>query len=178
MDRRSVIVSLVALGLSSGVALAQGAQAPKPAPELSQIAAFEGSWSCTGKSNESPFGPAGPITSTVDIKKDLGGFFQSGVIKGTMPGQPPFEGRFTVTYNPAAKQFVMFWVDNMGGWAMNTSSGWKGDVMIYEGESHMGPQSFKSRDTFTRGAGTMKHAWEAQIAGKWTALGEENCKKK
>ena len=177
MDRRSIGISLaVVLSLSAGPALAQGP--PKPAPELAQLAPFEGSWSCTGKMNESPFGPAGAMTSTADIKRDLGGFFQSGVIKGSMPNQPPFEGRFYVTYNPAAKQFVMMWVDNMGGWATNTSAGWKGDVLVYEGESHMGPQSFKARDTFTRGAGTIKHAWEAQIDGKWVALGEENCKKK
>jgi hypothetical protein len=177
MDRRSRIVSLaVALCLSTVVVCAQ--EAPKPAPELSQIAFFEGSWSCTGKMNESPFGPAGSMTSTADVKKDLGGFFQSGVIKGSMPKMPPFEGRFHVTYNPAAKQFVMFWVDSMGGWAMNTSPGWKGDVMVYEGDSHMGAQSFRSRDTFTRGAGTMKHAWEAQVGGKWMPIGEESCKKK
>lgn len=177
MNRRSKIATLaVALWLPIGLAFAQ--EAPKPAPELSQIASFEGSWSCTGKMNDSPLGPGGPMTSTADIKKDLGGFFQSGVIKGSIPKQPPFEGRFYVTYNPAAKQFVMQWVDNMGGWSTNTSAGWKGDVMVYEGESHMGPQTFRSRDTFTRGAGTMKHTWEAQMNGKWVPLGEENCKKK
>ena len=177
MDRRTIVSSVaVVLSLYAGVAWAQ--DAPKPAPELSQIAFFEGSWSCTGKMNESPFGPAGSMTSTADVKKDLGGFFQSGVIKGSMPKMPPFEGRFYVTYNPAAKQFVMMWADSMGGWAMNTSSGWKGDVMVYEGESHMGAQSVKSRDTFTRGAGTMKHAWEAEMGGKWVAIGEETCKKK
>lgn len=175
MHIRWMTAFLVA-ALAGASAVAQ--EAPKPAPELSQIAYFEGSWSCTGKANESPFGPAGAMTSTADIKKDLGGFFQSGVIKGSMAGQPPFEGRFYVTYNPAAKQFAMMWVDNMGGWATNTSSGWKGDVMVYEGDSHMGPQTFRSRDTFTRGAGTMKHAWEAQMNGKWVPLGEETCKKK
>ena len=35
------------------------------------------------------------------------------------------------------KQFVMLWADNMGGWSQSTSSGWKGDVMVYEGDSHM-----------------------------------------
>ena len=153
-------------------------ETPKPAPEMSQLAFFEGSWTCQGKMNASPMGPAGEMQSTADIKKDLGGFFQSGMIKATMKGMPPMDGRFHVTYDPGGKQFVMFWVDNMGGWAQNTSSGWKGDTMVYSGESHMGPQKMQTRDTFTRGTGTMKHMWEAQMDGKWMTLGEETCKKK
>jgi hypothetical protein len=176
MGKRSFGALAAASLLQAGI-LAQ--EMPKPAPELSQIAYFEGSWSCQGKMSESPMGPAGEMQSTADIKKDLGGFWQSGLIKGTMKGMPPMEGRFHATYDPAAKQFVMLWVDNMGGWAQSTSGGWKGDTIVYEGETHMGPQKMRARDTFTRsGPGSMKHAWEAEINGKWTALGEETCKKK
>jgi hypothetical protein len=162
--------------LSAGSVLAQ--EVPKPAPELSQIAYFEGTWTCTGKTFESPMGPAGAVTSTAEIRRDLGGFWQSGTVKGTMTNMS-MEGRFYVTYDPAAKQFVMLWVDSMGGWARSTASGWKGDTLVYEGESHMGPQQMKSRDTFTRsGAGGMRHTWDMQIGGKWAPLGEETCKKK
>lgn len=162
--------------LQAGV-LAQ--EMPKPAPEMSQIAFFEGSWSCQGKVNESPMGPAGEIRSTADIKRDLGGFWQSGMIKGTMKGMPPMEGRFHATYDQAAKGFTMMWVDNMGGWSRSTSSGWKGDTIVWEGEAQMGPQKMRSRDTFTRsGPSVMKHTWEAEMNGKWTAIGEESCKKK
>jgi hypothetical protein len=50
--------------------------------------------------------------------------------------------------------------------------------MIYTGDAHMGPMKMRTRDTFTRGTGTMKHAWEIEMNGKWTPLGEETCKKK
>lgn len=171
------------IGFALAVLVSMGSQAaqevPKPAPEMSQIAFFEGGWSCTGKTNASPFGPAGSITSTADVRRDLGGFWQSGTIKGTMANMPPFEGRFHVTFDPAVKQFVMLWVDSMGGWSRSTSSGWKADTIVYEGESHMGPQSLTTRDSFTRsGAGGMKHTWEAQMSGKWTPIGEETCTKK
>ena len=152
---------------------------PKPAPEMTQVAYFEGTWSCSGKMFETPMGPAGPMTSTAVIRKDLGGHFQSGTIKGTAPKQPPFEGRFHVTYDPGLKQFVMLWVDNMGGWAQSSAAGWKGDTMIYEGEGHMAGQTMKSRDTFTRSGPTaMKHTWEMQVNGKWMPAGEETCQKK
>jgi hypothetical protein len=177
MRMRLLIGSLVAVLPAAGALRAQ--EMPKPAPEMKQIAFFEGTWTCKGKSHESPFGPAGDLTGSVEVKRDLGGFWQSGTVKGTMANMPPFEGRFHVTYDPGGKQLMMLWVDNMGGWAQSTSRGWSGDTLVYEGESHMGPQSFKARDTFTRsGSAAMKHTWEANISGKWTVLGEETCQKK
>jgi hypothetical protein len=160
-------------------AVAQQQGPPKPAPEMAQLSFFEGSWTCDGEMFETPMNPAGKMKSTVDIGKDLGGHFQSGHVKGSAPNMPPFEGRFHATYDPGAKGFVMLWVDNMGGWAQSTSSGWKGDTLVYEGEGHMGGQTMKSRDTFQRNAkGTMKHTWAAQIEGKWVTAGEETCTKK
>ena len=151
---------------------------PKPAAEMSQLAFFEGSWTCTGKTMETPMGPAGPTKSTADVRTDLNGHFQTGVIKGSMSGAT-MEGRFNATYDPSTKQFVMFWVDNMGAWAQNTSSGWKGDTMVYEGTGHMGGQTMKGRDTFTKsGATSMKHSWEVEMNGKWMPAGEETCTKK
>ena len=151
---------------------------PKPAAEMSQLASMDGSWTCDGKSFESPMGPAGTMKSTAQISKDLGGHFQTGHIKGTGSGMA-FEGRFHTTYDAAKKQFVMLWVDNMGAWAQNTSSGWKGDVMVFEGEGHMAGQTMKSRDTFTKsGAKSMKHTWEVEANGKWMPAGEETCTKK
>ena len=60
-----------------------------------------------------------------------------------------------------------------------TFSGWKGDVMVYEGDSHMAGQTMKARDTFTKsGPSAMKHTWEMQVNGKWTTAGEEKWTKK
>ena len=152
---------------------------PKPAPEMSQMAYFEGSWTCDGKMMATPMGPAGTMKSTADIRKDLNGFFQTGTIKGTMANMPPFEGRFHVTYDSGAKQFVMMWVDNMGGWSQSMTPGWTGDSLVYEGESHMAGQTVKGRDTFTKaGPTSMKHSWEMQLDGKWMPAGEETCTKK
>lgn len=151
---------------------------PKPSVEMAQLSFMAGSWTCSGKTFETPMGPAGPMTSTADIRQDLGGHFQSGTIKGTATGMPPFEGRFHTTYDPGKKQFVMLWVDNMGGYAQTTSSGWKGDTMVYEGQGNMAGQTISSRDTFTKSAAGMKHTWEIQVNGKWTPAGEETCQKK
>jgi hypothetical protein len=174
----SVLIAAGVLLLTAAHAASQ--EMPKPSPEMAKLDFFEGNWACEGKINENPMGPAGKLSSTVRIQKDLGGFWQSGAVKGTMANMPPFEGMFHTTYDPAAKQFMMLWVDNMGGWSRSTSTGWQGDKLVYQGESNMpGQKPMKSRDTFTKGGdGGMKHAWEMQVGGKWTALGEETCTKK
>ncbi|MEO6212312.1 MAG: DUF1579 family protein [Vicinamibacterales bacterium] len=180
--RMCSINSLVAVGLltASFAAVSSAQQAPpKPAPEMSQMAFFEGSWTCSGKMSESPMGPAGAMKSTVEVRKDLNGHFQTGTIKGSMPNMPPFEGRFNSTYDAGMKQYLMMWVDNMGGWSQSASSGWKGDSLVYEGDTHMGGQTMKGRDTFTKsGPASMKHTWEMQMDGKWMPLGDETCQKK
>ena len=151
---------------------------PKPSPEMAKLDFFEGTWTCEGKMNDSPMGPGGKMSSTVRVRDDLNGHFQSGSVKGTMANMPPFEGMFHTTYDSGAKQFVMLWVDNMGAWAKSNSSGWQGDKMAFEGEQHMGGQTMKGRDTFMRsGSDTMKHIFEAQMDGKWMTMGEETCKK-
>lgn len=171
------VAGVLALSFAAGSTQPQGP--PKPAAEMSQLVYFDGTWTCSGKMFESPMGPAGEMKGNVVIRKDLGGHFQTGIIKGSSANMPPFEGRFSATYDTGMKQFVMMWADNMGGWSQTTSSGWKGDVFIYEGDSHMGGQTMKSRDTFTKsGAASMKHMWEAQVAGKWMTVGEETCTKK
>jgi hypothetical protein len=180
---RNWINGVAAVGLftaafaTAGLAQPQGP--PKPAPEMSQMAYFEGNWTCSGKMIDSPMGPGGPTKSTVNARRDLDGFFVTGVVKGTMPNMPPIEGRFHMTYDTGLKQFVMLWIDNMGAWAQNTSPGWKGDTLVYEGDGHMGGQTMKGRDTFTKsGPTSMKRVSEMEMNGKWMPMGEETCTKK
>jgi hypothetical protein len=151
---------------------------PKPAPEMAQLRFFEGNWTCTGAMSPSPFGPGGKMTSTVRTHSDLGGYWESGVVKGTSPGMPPFEGMFHMTWDPAAKHHLMFWVDNTGGWAQSTAPGWEGDKIVFSGDSYMGGKKFTTRDTFAKApGGALKHSWEMQADGKWSPLGDETCKK-
>jgi hypothetical protein len=174
----AVLVAAVPCALAQGAAEKKAPEIPKPAPEMAGLAYFEGSWTCEGTMQPSPGAPAGKMTSTAMIHNDLGGFWQSGRIKGTTAGMPPFEGMFHTTYDPAAKQYVMIWVDNMGAWSRSASKGWEGDKIVYEGEMQMGGQKLLGRDTFTKGAGgSMRHTAEMQVDGKWTPMGDETCRK-
>lgn len=171
----AVLAGLLAV---ASTAVAQAPAAPKPAPEMAQLEFFEGYWTCEGNVEATPFGPAGKITSTVKAGDDLGGFWQSGTVKGTMTGMPPMEGKFHVTWDPGSKAFVMFWVDSMGAWSRSTAPGWAGDKLVYTGEGVMSGQKTASRDTFTRNAdGSLGHSWEMQVDGKWIPGGSETCRK-
>jgi hypothetical protein len=153
------------------------AAAPRPAPEMAQLKAFEGSWACQGTMEPSPFGPGGKMTSTVRSRTELGGFWQTGVVKGASPGLPPFEGQFQATYDPVGQRLVMLWVDNMGGWSHTTAPDWKGDAAVFAGDSFMAGKRFATRDTFTKGRGTLRHTSEIEVDGKWLKLGDETCRK-
>jgi hypothetical protein len=152
---------------------------PTPAAEMANLKIFGGNWSCTGEGAMEPGGAMMKMDSTVTGKSDLGGFWQSGTVKGAaMGGMPPFEGMYHMTWDPAAKGYVMLWVDNMGGWSQARASGWEGDKIVFNGDSQMGTQKMRVRDTFTRKAdGTLTHMGEMEAGGRWTKMMDETCRR-
>jgi hypothetical protein len=144
---------------------------------MAQLAVFDGSWTCEGTMSASPLGPVARMTSSVRTQRDLGGYWQSGVVRGRSAGQPPFEGRFHMTYDAAARRYVMLWFDSTGGWSQTTATGWDGDTMVFTGESVMGGKRMPTREVFKRlTGGALGHRSEAQMDG-WKTLGDETCKK-
>jgi hypothetical protein len=184
MSTRSIAGALTAAALVAfipcALVLAAPEGPPKPPAEMSNLKAFDGNWTCEGKSEASPFGPAGTNKGTVKSHSDLGGYWQSGMVKSTgsaMPGAT-MEGMFHMTYDPGTKRYLMLWVDNMGAYSQETSAGWEGDKIVFTGDMAMGGKKMTVRDTFTKAAdGSMTHGWEGQIDGKWTSLGSETCRK-
>jgi Protein of unknown function (DUF1579) len=183
MKTRSIAGTLLAAAVAAllpcALLIAAPEGPPKPAAEMANLKVFDGTWTCEGKSEASPFGPAGTSKGTVRSHSDLGGYWQSGMVKSSMTGMPEaMEGMFHMTYDPGTKQYVMLWVDNMGAYSHETASGWEGDKIAFSGDMAMGGKKMTVRDTFTKGAdGSLTHAWEGQIDGKWTPLGSETCKK-
>ena len=198
MTSRSITGALAALALATAVpcTLAQdvkgkpaqkpvvadkgamaGMAAPKPAPEMAQLKFFDGSWSCAGDFPAGPMGPAQKTKSTVKSHTAMGGFWQVGDVSMTSPGMS-MQGTFHTTYDAGQKRYVMLWVDNMGGYAQQTSPGFEGDKLVYTGEGNMMGQKMQARDTFTKGAdGSLKHSAEGQMNGQWVSMGEEICHK-
>jgi hypothetical protein len=153
---------------------------PKPAPELSQLKFFDGTWHCDGANPASAFGPAHKTKATVKAGFELGGFWHTVHYEEakTAENPTPIQGRGYWGYDAAAKSFISAWVDNMGGLAHQTSAGWQGDTLVWTGQSAMGGQRIPARDTFTKKPdGSLTHKGELQMGGKWIILDEESCKK-
>lgn len=160
-------------------ALAQ--DVPKPAPELSQVKYFAGSWKCAGDAPASPFGPAHKTQSSLMIKPDLDGFWYAGMMTEvkTASNPHPVKGMIHVGYDPAAKQYVMVWLDNFGSWATETSPGWQGDTMVWTGEQNVMGEKATARDTFVKKSDReYTHKFELNMKGQWGTIIDETCKKK
>jgi hypothetical protein len=179
MTARSITGLFAAATFAAFVPCASASDAPpQPAPEMSNLKFFDGSWTCEGTMPPGPMGPGGKMTTSVKSYTDLGGFWQSGTVKSTITGTPPMEGMFHMTYDPGARQYVMLWVDNMGAWAKSTAAGWEGDKIAFSGEVAMGGKMMMTRETFLKDAdGSFRRDAEAQMDGKWAPMGNETCKK-
>lgn len=180
--RKLLTCSFCAVLLVAPFALAQSPPAgpPKPAPELSQLKFFTGTWHCDGDNPASPFGPAHKSKATVKGDFELGGFWHTFRYEETKTAENanPVAGQGHWGYAPVAKKFVAVWVDSMGGLSHQTSAGWQGDNLVFAGETMMAGQKNASRDTFTKKEdGSLTHKGELQISGKWTVLDETTCKK-
>jgi hypothetical protein len=175
---KTILVSAAVLLLAVSAALAE--EAPKPAPELSQMKFFVGNWMCSGNAPASAFGPAHKSEATATAKWDLAGFWQSGTYaeKKTASNPTPIKGMFHITYDSKAKQFTMIWLDNFGTWSTETSPGWQGDTSVWTGDQMIMGEKTGSRDTFVRKSDTeYTHKYDLNTKGQWDLILEETCKK-
>lgn len=178
---------LVAAGILLGamaalpVAFSQAPAAsgpPAPPSELGQLSFFAGDWTCKGKAEASPMGPAHATAATVHISRDIGGFWYVGhyAEKKTAGNSHPMVFHFLQGYDATAKTFVMDCFDAFGGHCHQTAAGWQGGKLAYSGESSGAGPATPVRDTFTKtGEASLEHAGEMQVGGKWVATDHETC---
>jgi len=154
--------------------------APKPAPELEQMKSLEGSWRCQGRAPSGPSGPEHAYKSSWKWKRDLDGFWWSAEYEQKRSGQnpSPMRTRGYLTWDAAARMFVLLGVDNVGGYAQESTAGWNGTVLTLAGESTTGGRRLPFREVITLG-GPRELTWRGEIkqGGDWTTLGEDLCKK-
>jgi hypothetical protein len=72
-----------------------------------------GTWNCDMTFWTEPNGKPEKATSTANIKMILGGRYQESNYQGKMMGQS-FEGKSTLAYNNASKEYTTTFIDNMG----------------------------------------------------------------
>lgn len=183
MKIRSAVLGVAVLTVSVFLALpARAADAPPmPAPgaELGQLSYLAGTWSCTGKAEASPFGPAHATQATVHLHPELGGFWSIGRYeeKKTAENPHPMNIEFVFGYDAAAKKLTLDGYDVIGDRSHQTASGWQDGKLVLDGQN-MGAdgQAVPARDTFTKKSETvMEHLGEMQFDGKWATIDAETC---
>ena len=152
---------------------------PKPATELGQLGYMVGTWNCSGKAFASPFGPEHASEGVAHAQMAMGGFrlvIHYDEMK-TAANPMPYHVLQVVGWDAAQKAFDSHCFDSFGGACTQTSPGWKGDALVFDGSAAMGGQKMGARDTFTKVSATeMKHKGEMQGPdGKWMAADEETC---
>jgi hypothetical protein len=135
-----VVMSAVALVLGFLAAPVVSAAQPAPAPtmvpathpDFSSMMFLTGTWNCTQMLR----GKTRPDTSTTTIG-------MNGAWMISQDTAPPFDqyrtyaidGTDYMTYDPTIKQWVSIGVDSGGGYGMQSSPGWQGNVMTWTGKS-------------------------------------------
>ncbi|MBE8727594.1 DUF1579 domain-containing protein [Flavobacterium hungaricum] len=84
-----------------------------PGNEHKLMADEAGTWNCDMTFWYEPNGKPEKANSTAVIKMILGGRYQESDYKGTIMGGP-FEGKSTLAFNNASKEFTTTFIDNMG----------------------------------------------------------------
>lgn len=84
-----------------------------PGEPHKMLAEETGTWDCEMTMWMDPSAPPQKYEMTAEMKMVLGGRYQEGIYKGDMMGMP-FEGKSTVGYNNASKEYITTFMDNMG----------------------------------------------------------------
>ncbi len=194
-NRMTLLVSLAVVAFALGRPWAVAAEktpakkpsgeaamaAPTPPPELAQLNSMIGNWKCASKMYLPPdMGGEQTGTSTMAIKKDMGGYWLVGQWKmGKTKTMPEMKGTFYWGYDQADKRFVEFGADSTGGYLRGATDGPQNGTWVWNEEGTMMGKKMKSRTTVTHktpDTTQVKTEMEAE-PGKWVPMGEDDCKK-
>lgn len=150
-------------------------EAPRPAPELEQLKWIEGKWNCTGKGMGAD-GAMMDSKSTVNIKRDLNGFFYTGDYRQDAgAGMPEMKGTWLVGRD--ANGFAVMSYDSMGSMTME-KGGYSGEKLNVTGETVMNGKTVKTRELVAKKSDTEAlHRIEQEKNGTWSPMIEETCRK-
>ena len=168
----------ICLTLLPGFAVSVPAQTElgKPAPELSKLNYFAGTWRAQGEVKPGPMGPGGKFTGTNEVQWMDGGFFlvTHSEFNGAM-------GKGTETaYMGYDSNDRMYTYDSFNtlGEADHAKGKLEGDTWTWLSETRMGPQTIKGRLTlkmlsataysFKFETSTDGIAWNTLLQGKDT----------
>ncbi|MBV8199109.1 MAG: DUF1579 family protein [Acidobacteria bacterium] len=149
---------------------------PVPNAALAQLKALEGSWTCAGRTLGP--GPEHATSAAMTFAWHLDGFWlevryeESKTAANPVPWSSVSQWGFDELLQTLASSTV----DSFSGIASQSSPGWQGDKLVFEGTAHRFATQFQARDTFSRhGDSQLLHTLEADVNGSWIKLHEDTC---
>ena len=183
---KKVLLAVAALMFGTAVraenAATTAATPPAPAPELKQnLDVFAGKWSCTGRQEASPMGPAHATKSKKEANWDLGGYWLSFREDGMKTKEDPMpkQARVFLGFDATTKRLTGNGFFPGGGAVTAWSSGWDGNKMVWTGDMMMGGQKTAVRHIFEKVSDTEMHDVIEGTGpdGKTMKMSEGTCKK-
>lgn len=177
---KRVLLPIIVLTFTAASLLAADA-APGPSPKLKEVNYFVGNWHCAGTGFAFMGMPEHKTSGTVEASWTLDGYWLSFYYRESKASSNPHPVAVRIYWgwDEQTKKFSAGAVDNMGGYYIQSSPGWEGDKMTFDGDVHSGGATMKVRDVFTKMSATkVEHMAEVEMDGKWSKLDEETCTKK
>jgi hypothetical protein len=171
---------VIAIAFAAAQLLAADAP-PGPNPKLKELKYFSGNWSCKGTGFAFMGTPEHKTAANVEAAWTLDGYWLSLRYRETKTSinAHPVDVRIFWGWDEQQKKFASGSVDNFGSYSIQSSTGWEGGKMTFEGDMHTSGGTLKTRDVFTKVSATkLHHMAEAEMDGKWTKMDEEDCTKK
>jgi hypothetical protein len=103
---------------------------PKPGEAHARLRALVGRWTGRETLHPAPWDPAGgPATTVVENRSILGGWAVVQEYQQRRNGVANFSGHGVFWFDPGTQQYVMHWIDSMGGTAGEYRGVFDGDVL-------------------------------------------------
>ena len=177
---KRILLPVIILAFAASSVLAADAP-PGPNPKLKELKYFAGTWQCKGTSFAFMGTPEHKTVAMVEASWILNDYWLSLRYheSKTAINAHPFDVRVFWGWDEQVKKFSAGSVDNMGSYAIQSSPGWDGNKLTFDGDMHAGGTTMKTRDVFTKASATkVEHFAEVEMDAKWTKLDEETCTKK
>ena len=149
---------------------------PVPNEALAQLKPLAGSWICTGHTFGP--GPEHPTTATMTFAWHLDGFWlEVRYEEAKAAANPvPLSSISEWGFDLLRKTLTSATVDNSSGIDTQSTTGWQGDRLVFEGSARRFGTQFQDRDTFVRhGDSQLVHTLEANVNDSWIKLHEDTC---
>lgn len=150
-----------------------GFEMPRPGPEHEVLKQMTGAWVGAETLFPSPWSPETRERMGHIRARMLDGFFAISDYEQKSGDEVTFRGHGVYGFDPSSEEYVMYWVDSMGGAGGVARGTLEGNVLTFQNESPMGHHRYR----YTFGDGTMRFQMAMSKDGaSWSELMDSHWK--